>query len=240
MGIVGKRYETCFEEVLHLSNNTLRHIARYSEGPLSFSSSLPPYLPPSLPPYLPTSLPPNLPTSLPPYLPTSLPPNLPTPYLPTSLPPSLPTSPPPSLPPYLPTFLPPYFTTSLPPYLPTALSPQLNSPSLPPSTTVVNHYTTEPQISVALHVYNLLLVSILTSNLLCTMKTMTKVFRNYFLHDIETIQFVEVGRVLANKILICLRFTPETDDDVSHLIKAKLKAAIPYVNVVVVCALLLW
>ena len=52
-----------------------------------------------------------------------------------------------------------------------------------------------------------------------------------------TLQFVEVGRVVANKILICHRFTPDTDDDVSHLIKGKLIAAIPYTNVVVACAL---
>ena len=79
----------------------------------------------------------------------------------------------------------------------------------------------------------------MTSNLLCTMKTMAKVSRNDFLHESETIQFVEVGRVVANKILICHRFTPETDDGVSHLIKGKLIAAIAYTSVVVACALLL-
>ena len=54
------------------------------------------------------------------------------------------------------------------------------------------------------------------------------------------IQFVEVGRVVANKILICHRITPETDDDVPHLIKGKLLAAIPWAKVVVAFALLLW
>ena len=67
------------------------------------------------------------------------------------------------------------------------------------------------------------------------MNTMSKVFLNYFSAKFEKTYFFDVGRVVANKILIRRCFSTETDGGVSHLIKGKLIAAIAYTNVVVAC-----
>ena len=71
------------------------------------------------------------------------------------------------------------------------------------------------------------LVNTLNSNLLCAMTMMSKVFLNYLSTNLRRYNFLEVGIVVVNDIMIRNCFTPEIDDGVSHLIKGMLRPAIP-------------